>query len=164
MTVLEGRARLGPMAWLKTASVAAAMTMALASSAWADGTFRFAMTDDPPHLDVHVTTASLTSNVAMHILETLYTFNSKLEPVPLLAEGETISDDGKTVVITLRSGVPFHNGKEMTAEDVKASLDRWGEPTAAAARCCTITSRASRRPAIMRSRSPSRTCSVPGRT
>jgi peptide/nickel transport system substrate-binding protein len=126
MTMLEGRARLGPTAWLKTASVAAALTLAMATSAWADGTFRFAMTDEPPHLDVHVTTAGLTSNVDMHILETLYTFNSKLEPVPLLAESETISDDGKTVVIKLREGVPFHNGKEMKAEDVKASLDRWG--------------------------------------
>jgi peptide/nickel transport system substrate-binding protein len=53
--------------------------------------------------------------------------NSKLEPVPLLAESETVSDDGKTIVIKLREGVPFHNGKEMVAEDVVASLDRWGE-------------------------------------
>jgi len=28
---------------------------------------------------------------------------------------------GKTIVITLRQGVPFHNGKEMTAADVVAS-------------------------------------------
>ena len=127
MTVFEGRARLGPSAWLKTASVAAALTLAMASSAWAQGTFRFAMTDEPPHLDVQVTTATLTTLVDMHILETLYTFNSNLEPVPLLAESETVSDDGKTVVITLRQGVPFHNGEEMLADDVVASLDRWGE-------------------------------------
>jgi peptide/nickel transport system substrate-binding protein len=127
MNVLQGRARLGPTAWLKTASVAAALTLALMSSAWAQGTFRFAMTDEPPHLDVQVTTATLTTLVNMHILETLYTFNSNLEPVPLLAESETISDDGKTVVITLRQGVPFHNGEEMMADDVVASLNRWGE-------------------------------------
>src|SRR5262245_33297182 len=127
MTVLEGRAQLGPAAWLRTASLAAAVTMAMAGRAWAQGTFNFAMTDEPPHLDVQVTTATLTTLVDMHILETLYTFNSNLEPVPLLAEGETLSDDGKTLVITLREGVPFHNGKEMTAEDVVASLNRWGQ-------------------------------------
>jgi peptide/nickel transport system substrate-binding protein len=127
MTMLEGRERLGPTAWLKTASLAAALILAMAGSAWAAGTFRFAMTDEPPHLDVQMTTADLTTLVDMHILETLYTFNSKLEPVPLLAESETVSDDGKTVVIKLREGVPFHNGKEMTAEDVVASLDRWGK-------------------------------------
>ena len=126
MSALEGRARLGPTAWLKTASVAAALTLAMTSQAWAQGTFNFAMTDEPPHLDVQVTTATLTTLVDMHILETLYTFNSNLEPVPLLAESETVSDDGKTVVITLRQGVPFHNGEEMLADDVVASLDRWG--------------------------------------
>ena len=84
MSALEGRARLGPTAWLKTASVTAALTLAMTSQAWAQGTFNFAMTDEPPHLDVQVTTATLTTLVDMHILETLYTFNSNLEPVPLL--------------------------------------------------------------------------------
>ena len=126
MTMLEGRARLGPAAWLKTTSVAAALTLGLVSSAAAQGTFNFAMTDEPPHLDVQVTTATLTTLVNMHILETLYTFNGNLEPVPLLAESETVSDDGKTIVIKLREGVPFHNGEEMMADDVVASLNRWG--------------------------------------
>jgi peptide/nickel transport system substrate-binding protein len=127
MDRIEGRTRLRPGGWLKGAAAAVALTVAMAGSAWAEGTLNFAMTDEPPHLDVHVTTAGLTSNVAMHILETLYTPDSSFRTVPLLAEGETISDDGKTIVITLRQGVPFHNGEEMMADDVVASLKRWGE-------------------------------------
>ena len=98
----------------------------IVSAATAQTPLRVAVTDDPPHLDVHTTTAGLTSMVVLHVLETLYTFNANFEPVPLLAEGETVSDDGKTVSIQLRQGVAFHNGKIMTAADVVASLQRWG--------------------------------------
>ena len=42
---------------------------------------------------------------------------------PYLAESWDISNDGKTYTFRLRSGVKFHNGQEMTAEDVKFSMD-----------------------------------------
>ena len=38
-----------------------------------------------------------------------------------------VRDGGKLIVIQLRQGVPFHNGKEMTSADVVASLNRWGK-------------------------------------
>jgi peptide/nickel transport system substrate-binding protein len=36
-----------------------------------------------------------------------------------------VSKDGLTHTITLRKGVKFHNGREMVADDVVASLQRW---------------------------------------
>ena len=47
---------------------------------------------------------------------------------PGLAESYEISDDGMTFTFKLRPGVMFHNGREMTAEDVKYSLDRVTNP------------------------------------
>ena len=101
--------------------------LVVSGSAVADGVLRYAMPDDPPTLDQQVSTSDIGSIVAHHMFEILYTFNSKSEPVPLLATGETVSNDGRRVEISLRKDVKFHNGKRMTSADVVASLKRWGE-------------------------------------
>ncbi|HEC71934.1 MAG TPA: ABC transporter substrate-binding protein, partial [Roseobacter sp.] len=47
---------------------------------------------------------------------------------PGLAESYEISDDGMVFTFKLRDGVQFHNGRVMTADDVKFSLDRVTNP------------------------------------
>jgi len=47
---------------------------------------------------------------------------------PGLAESYDLSEDGLVYRFKLRAGVRFHNGREMTAEDVKYSLDRVTDP------------------------------------
>ncbi len=108
--------------------VAAATAMLISSQAQASGgTMRYAAVSEPAPLDVMLTTAGVSLVIGMHIFEALYTIDSHYEPQPMLAEGEKLEDGGKTIVITLRQGVHFHNGKEMTSEDVVASLDRWAK-------------------------------------
>src|SRR2546425_3785842 len=62
-----------------------------------------------------------------HIYEGLYSLDSANRPIPMLAESHTVGKDGLTYTFKLRQGVKFHNGKEMTSEDVVASLARWGK-------------------------------------
>jgi len=47
--------------------------------------------------------------------------NAKGEPVPDLAESYEPADDAKKWIFKLRKGVTFHNGKNVTAEDVVTS-------------------------------------------
>ena len=61
----------------------------------------------------------------LHLYETLYARDENAKPVPELAEGVKISEDGKTYVFPIRKGVKFHNGKELDADDVVASLERY---------------------------------------
>jgi peptide/nickel transport system substrate-binding protein len=65
------------------------------------------------------------SNILYNVGETLVGFPpGEVEPAPLLAESFEVSDDGLEYTFTLRSGVTFSNGKELTSEDVKFSLER----------------------------------------
>ena len=82
---------------------------------------------EPPSLDAHWTTATITETLTNHIYEGLYSLDSNNRPIPMLAESHTVSKDGLVYTFKLRQGVKFHNGKEMTSEDVVASLARWGK-------------------------------------
>lgn len=53
---------------------------------------------------------------------TLFDTDTELKVYPSLAEGYTVSDDGLDWTITIKKGVKFHNGMEMTAKDVVRSL------------------------------------------
>jgi peptide/nickel transport system substrate-binding protein len=91
------------------------------------GVLKAALIGEPPSLDLHWTTAVIVQQIMWHVYETLYTYDRSFQPIPMLAEGHTVSDGGRRYTITLRKNVRFHNGKEMTAADVVASLTRWGK-------------------------------------
>ena len=89
------------------------------------GVLKVATIGEPPSLDPHWSPSVVTSIPMWHVFETLYTFDKDWSPIPHLAEGHTVTDGGRRYTIMLRKGVRFHNGKELTAADVVASLSRW---------------------------------------
>jgi peptide/nickel transport system substrate-binding protein len=91
------------------------------------GVLHAAMVGEPPSLDLHRTTAVIVQQVMWHVYETLYTYDRGFQPIPMLAQGHAVADGGRRWTLTLRKGIRFHNGKEMTSADVLASLTRWGK-------------------------------------
>ncbi len=91
------------------------------------GTLRIATISEPTTLDQHMNTTGITFELSMCVMETLFMYDSGYVPKPHLVETHTISEDGMTHTMVLRSGVPFHNGEILSAADAKASLERWGQ-------------------------------------
>lgn len=89
------------------------------------GTLTLAWNSQPPTLDTHTTNTNVVRDIARQIYENLVTFDENYEIIPMLAESFEESEDRKTITFKLRKGVLFHNGKEMKAEDVIASMEKW---------------------------------------
>lgn len=90
------------------------------------GTLRVGTAEEIAVWDVHRSTSVLIRKFAAHIFEKLFTEGSDYSVKEELADSYTLSTDGLVYTIRLRRGVLFHNGEEMTADDVVASLNHWG--------------------------------------
>jgi ABC-type transport system substrate-binding protein len=62
--------------------------------------------------------------ITEQLYDGLVRFDNRFNPIPALAEYWTVAPDGTRIVFRLRRGVRFHNGRELTADDVKYSLER----------------------------------------
>lgn len=75
-------------------------------------------------LDPHKSVAAGTKEVLFNIYEGLVKPDEQGNYIDAVAQSHTISEDGKTYTFTLREGVKFHNGADVTVEDVKYSIER----------------------------------------
>lgn len=100
------------------------------SAVQAQETERFVMgiEDEVSNLDPAETTISVNERVASLIFDGLVRYGESNKIVPAIAEDWTISDDGLKYTFNIREGVKFHNGEELTAEDVKYTYQRILDP------------------------------------
>ncbi|MGN0107806.1 MAG: ABC transporter substrate-binding protein, partial [Hominilimicola sp.] len=56
------------------------------------------------------------------VYEPLFEVNENLQPVPVLAESYTVSPDGRTIDITLKNNILWHDGTNFTAYDVAYTI------------------------------------------
>jgi ABC-type transport system substrate-binding protein len=82
----------------------------------------------PPTLDPALTQDSTSAAYIVEIFSGLVTLNQYLEVVPDIAESWELSDDGTTYTFHLHDDVRFHDGKPVTAQDFKYSLERACDP------------------------------------
>lgn len=92
------------------------------------GVFRYPIPTNPTTLDPAKVEDGDTIDMLQQVYEGLVAWDEQNQVVPRLAEKWEISPDGTTYTFTLRKGVKFHNGREMTSEDVKWSIERACNP------------------------------------
>ncbi|UPW84688.1 ABC transporter substrate-binding protein [Lysinibacillus sp. Ag94] len=80
--------------------------------------------DDPDFLDPHKATASISYQMILNIFEGLMAPETDGTLKEGLAESYSLSDDGLTYTFKIRPGVKFHNGEDLTVEDIQYSFDR----------------------------------------
>ena len=67
---------------------------------------------------------SLNNRIIFSFLyEPLFAVTSSYEAEPVLAETYFVTDDGRTTMVKLRSGVTFHDGSALTAADAAYSIE-----------------------------------------
>ena len=89
----------------------------------AKDTLIVAIPESPTYMDPMVQASIGTYRVTTQMFDRLVMMDNDMNLVPGLAESWEVIDD-TTTVFHLRQGVKFHNGEEMTSEDVKYSLER----------------------------------------
>lgn len=72
-----------------------------------------------------IVSAFVTRNHVMMVFDTLYALDEAGVAQPQMLEGHTVSDDGRTWLLTLRDGLMFHDGTPVLGRDVVASVQRW---------------------------------------
>ena len=106
--------------------IAVAGLMAAAVPVNAESVLKIVPHADLRNVDPIWTTAYITRNHGYLVFDTLFALDENLEVQPQMAAGHEVSEDGLTYTITLRDGLQFHDGAPVTAEDVVASITRWG--------------------------------------
>ena len=101
----------------------AAAAQSTATAAESGGEFVFGVQTQPNSLDPYLAVSADTRQILFNVFEGLVKPDKGGSLKPAVAESSSVSDDALTYTFQLRKGVKFHNGKEVTAEDVKYSLD-----------------------------------------
>ena len=92
------------------------------------GVYRRPLGHDPQTLDPARISDIYGRSVSQQLFDGLVQFDHTLTVMPALAQFWQASRDGRTWTFTLRKGVRFHHGREVTADDVVFSFTRILDP------------------------------------
>jgi oligopeptide transport system substrate-binding protein len=82
-------------------------------------------------LNSTTTTDSVSTDVLLNVMDGLYRLDANTQPQPAIAEGVEISDDQLSYTFTLKDGVKWSDGSEVTAQDFEYAWIRAIDPDTA---------------------------------
>jgi peptide/nickel transport system substrate-binding protein len=110
-----------------TAPAEAAKSVGTASTGPADpnATLKFSFgTDASKNYDPATAANQFVNTFLLPAYDRLFDIDAKGTVSPMLAESSSVATDGKTLTLTLRQGVVFHDGTPFDAAAVKANIER----------------------------------------
>jgi peptide/nickel transport system substrate-binding protein len=110
---------------LLLAAAAATLARPALSQSGSARTLKFVPQAPLTAIDPGFTNANVTRAHGFYVFDTLFGIDSRLQPKPQMAEGYTVSEDGRAWRVRLREGLMFHDGTPVRAVDCAASLRRW---------------------------------------
>lgn len=125
MTSLPSMLRRSVLLSAALASVATGSALAqsaVSGGAGSAGTLVIGFNSVPRHLNSAVQSGTVTGIPAAQIFASPLRFDKDWNPEPYLAETWSFQDDGKSVLLKIRAGATFHDGKPITSEDVAFSI------------------------------------------
>lgn len=87
-------------------------------------TLRLNLASEPDFLDPALNSTVDGACLAANSFSGLYTYNAEGHTVPACATGYTVSDDGLTYTVTLREGLKWSDGSDLTAADFEYAWKR----------------------------------------
>lgn len=106
-----------------SSSAPAASASSAQSSEPSGGELVFGMQTQPDHLDPYLAATADTRSILFNVFEGLVKPDKDGNLNPAVAEKYEMSDDATAYTFHIREGIKFQNGNEVTADDVKYSLD-----------------------------------------
>ena len=87
-------------------------------------TLRLNLASEPAYLDPALNSSVDGACLAAASFSGLYTYNEEGQPEPACATGYEVSDDGLNFTVTLREGLKWSDGSDLTAKDFEYSWKR----------------------------------------
>ena len=104
------------------ALLCAASPFVASAQAGGAGTLVVGFGSVPRHLNSAVQSGVATGVPAAQIFASPLRFDKDWNPEPYLAETWSFQDDGRSLLLKIRAGATFHDGKPITSEDVAFSI------------------------------------------
>ncbi len=95
-------------------------------------TLRINLASEPDYLDPALNSSVDGACLAANSFGGLYTYDADSQLVPNFAEGYEMSEDGLTYTFTLKEGLKWSDGSDLTADDFVYSWKRAADPMTAA--------------------------------
>lgn len=92
------------------------------------GEVNLVLEEEPDSFNPIISSTAFGNEVYSKIYSGLFDYNEKWEPIPHVAKSWKFSDDKLTFSVEIKQGIKFHDGAELTAEDVAFTLNSIKHP------------------------------------